>query len=64
MTFNVEENFCDTIKDDMNVKTEANVCEPFEEFWGHRLTNTICWSASSSYELMSALFEIGSLVSL
>ena len=45
MTYNVKENFCDTIKDDMNVKTEANVYEPFEEFWGQRLTNTICWSA-------------------
>ena len=64
MTFNVKEKFCDTIKDDMNVKTEANVYEPFEEFWGQRLTNTICWSASSSYELRSALFDIGSLVSL
>ncbi len=29
MTFNVKENFCDTIKGDMDVETEANVYEPF-----------------------------------
>ena len=32
MTDNVKEKVCDTIKDDMNVQTEANVYEPFGEF--------------------------------
>ena len=32
MNDDVKDKFCDTIKDDMNVQTEANVFEPFGEF--------------------------------
>ena len=28
----VQDELCDTIKDDMEVETEANVYEPFEEY--------------------------------
>jgi hypothetical protein len=31
-TDDVEDELCDTIKDDMEVETEANVHEPFDEY--------------------------------
>ena len=32
MTYDVQDELCDTIKDDIEIETEANVYEPSEEF--------------------------------
>ena len=41
MTDDFKDELCDTIKDDMNLKTEANVYEPFGEFVKKSLSESI-----------------------
>ena len=32
MTYDVQDELCDTIKDDIEIETEANIYEPSEEY--------------------------------
>ena len=48
---------CDLVPGDLKSVYDYQVTEARCK-WGQSLTNMICWSASSSYELRSALFEI------
>ena len=32
MTYGVQDDICDTIKDDIEIETEANIYEPSEEY--------------------------------